>query len=144
MRVFVVIDTNVLVAAMLTRHKDSSTNRIINAVTNLKITPLYHKDILKEYREVLSREKFCFDPYDVNRMIDVITSYGIPTNREPSDEVFTDQDDVVFYEVALSKEGAYLVTGNLKHFPQKPIVVTPSEMIQILEDNGVIEKEDLP
>lgn len=84
MRVYVVIDTNVLVAAMLTRHKDSSTNRIINAVTNLKITPLYHKDILKEYREVLSREKFCFDPYDVNRMIDVITSYGIPTNREPS------------------------------------------------------------
>jgi hypothetical protein len=39
--------------------------------------------------------------------------------------------------------GAYLVTGNLKHFPKKPIVVTPSEMIQILEDNGVIEKEDL-
>jgi hypothetical protein len=41
--------------------------------------------------------------------------------------------DVVFYEVALSKEDAYLVTGNNKHFPQSPIVVTPAEMIKILE-----------
>jgi hypothetical protein len=34
--------------------------------------------------------------------------------------------------VALSKEEAYLVTGNKKHFPQKPIVVTPAEMMNIL------------
>ena len=30
----------------------------------------------------------------------------------------------------------------MKHFPQKPIVVTPAEMIRILEDNGLIEKEE--
>ena len=41
--------------------------------------------------------------------------------------------DVVFYEVTLSKEDAYLVTGNIKHFPQKPFVVTPAEMIAIIE-----------
>ena len=39
---------------------------------------------------------------------------------------------MVFYEVALSKEDAYLVTGNIKHFPKTPIVVTPAEMIEIL------------
>ena len=39
---------------------------------------------------------------------------------------------VIFYEVALSKEDAYLVTGNTKHFPKKPIVVTPAEMMKIL------------
>jgi len=37
---------------------------------------------------------------------------GISSERVHSDEVFPDQDDVVFYEVALSKEDAYLVTGN--------------------------------
>ena len=37
-----------------------------------------------------------------------------------------------FYEVALSKEGSYLVTGNKKHFPKAPIVVTPAEMMEIL------------
>ena len=40
---------------------------------------------------------------------------------------------MVFYEVALSRDDAYVVTGNLKHFPKKPIVVTPAEMISILE-----------
>lgn len=29
-------------------------------------------------------------------------------------------------------EDAYLVTGNLKHFPTKPFVVTPREMLDIL------------
>jgi len=41
--------------------------------------------------------------------------------------------DVVFYEVAISKDDAYLVTGNKKHFPKQPIVVTPSEMLEILK-----------
>ena len=27
------------------------------------------------------------------------------------------------------KEDAYLVTGNIKHFPRTPIVVTPAEMV---------------
>ena len=41
-----------------------------------------------------------------------------------------DPKDIVFYEVALSKEGSYLVTGNTKHFPKTPIVVTPAEMLE--------------
>ena len=43
-----------------------------------------------------------------------------------------DPKDVVFYEVALSKEDAYLVTGNIKHFPKVDFVVTPAEMIDIM------------
>ena len=43
--------------------------------------------------------------------------------------------DIVFYEVALSKAGSFLVTGNIKHFPKNPIVVTPSEFLRII---GVI------
>jgi len=43
-----------------------------------------------------------------------------------------DEDDRVFYEVTLSKDDANLVTGNLKHFPKTPIVVTPAEMLEIL------------
>lgn len=58
---------------------------------------------------------------------------GIHSQRISSSEFFPDPKDVVFYEVALSKEDAYLVTGNKKHFPQTPIVVTPAEMIEILE-----------
>ena len=50
--------------------------------------------------------------------------------------VFRHRDDVVFYEVALSKEGAYME----RHSPNKPIVVTPTEMVAILEKAGFIDK----
>lgn len=46
---------------------------------------------------------------------------------------FPDPKDIVFYEVALSKEGSFLVTGNTKHFPKEPIVVTPAEMLEIIK-----------
>lgn len=46
---------------------------------------------------------------------------------------FPDPKDIVFYEVALSKDDAYLVIGNKKHFPNTPIVVTPAEMMEILQ-----------
>lgn len=36
------------------------------------------------------------------------------------------------YEVSLSKDGSFLVTGNLKHFPQKSFVITPAEMVELL------------
>ena len=41
----------------------------------------------------------------------------------------------MFYEVALSKEEGYVVTGNTKHFPKSPIVVTPAEMMQIIQED---------
>ncbi len=49
-----------------------------------------------------------------------------------NDEIIKEYD-VVFYEVKMSKEDAYLVTGNIKHFPKKPFVVTPREMVELLE-----------
>ena len=58
---------------------------------------------------------------------------GVRGERVLSDDFFPDPKDVVFYEVAISKDDAYLVTGNIKHFPKKPIVVTPSEMLEILK-----------
>lgn len=43
----------------------------------------------------------------------------------------------IFYEICLSVEDAYMVTNNKKHFPQKPIVVTPSEMLVLLTEAGI-------
>ena len=45
-----------------------------------------------------------------------------------------DMDDLVFYEVAMEKhdDDAFLVTGNLKHYPVKDFIVTPAEMLRIL------------
>ena len=95
---------------------------------------LYNDEILREYDEVLHRDKFNFSDERIQAVIEIVKS-GISLERTPSEEVFSDTDDAVFFEVALSKEGSYVVTGNLKHFPKSPIVVTPTEMLQIIMES---------
>ena len=132
MRIYAVIDTNVFVSALLSRNSEAATAKVLNALFGHKITPLYNKDILNEYDEVLHRGKFVFPQEDIDRILTSVTTLGVFADRIESGEQFLDPDDAVFYEVAMSKDGAYVVTGNTKHFPRKPIVVTPAEMVKIL------------
>ena len=131
--IYAVIDTNVLVSALITRNVEAATVKVLEAMFQGRIIPLYNKEIIEEYENVLLRSKFHFTLSLVNMYLRNICKMGIPSERIHSDESFPDKDDIVFYEVALSKEDAYLVTGNTKHFPKTPIVVTPAEMLEILE-----------
>ena len=54
----------------------------------------------------------------------------IDTSRFPYAGEMPDEDDRIFYEVCLSKEDSFLVTGNLKHFPKEPQVITAAEMME--------------
>lgn len=132
--IYAVIDTNVLVSALLASHADSATVMVMNAVINGEITPMYNKEILKEYEEVLSRKKFRFSKSLIKQYLKFFSNVGIASERVHSMEDLPDPKDVVFYEVALSKEDAFLVTGNTKHFPKTPIVVTPAEMLRVLSE----------
>ena len=127
-----VIDTNVLVSALLTSKSDTATVQVLEAIMNGQIIPLYNEEIISEYEIVLNRPAFNFSEEKVDRYINAIVQKGLLALRIESDFDFQDADDAVFYEVALSKEDAYVITGNLKHFPKTPIVVTPAEMIAIL------------
>ena len=84
---------------------------------------------------MLNRDKFPFRKADIDWLISAFLDYGISLGRTAiSDEIFIDKDDIVFYEVALSKEDSFLVTGNIKHFPKKPFIVTPAEMLTIIDE----------
>lgn len=131
--IYAVIDTNIFVSALFSKNINVATVKVLDAIFQGKIVPLYNDEIIAEYEEVLHRSKFHFTPSLVNKYLKSICKMGISSERVHSDEVFPDQGDVVFYEVALSKEDAYLVTGNTKHFPKTPIVVTPAEMMEILQ-----------
>lgn len=134
-KLYAVIDTNVLVSALLARDPRSNTKRILDLVLDGTICPLFCDEIISEYQEVLSRDKFPFKPENIHDVIASIEHFGYDPGRTHSDEPFPDPKDVVFYEVALSKDGSYLVTGNIKHFPRKPVVVTPAELIRILNED---------
>ena len=131
--IYAVIDTNVFVSALLSRHSDSATVQVVNALFKKGICPLYNQEIIDEYQEVLHRGKFHFPSDSIDAIIQTVQKSGVSSERIASSEHFPDPKDIVFYEVALSKDDAYLVTGNKKHFPQTPIVVTPAEMLEILE-----------
>ncbi|MBQ6965526.1 MAG: putative toxin-antitoxin system toxin component, PIN family [Bacteroidaceae bacterium] len=133
-RFYAVFDTNVLVSALMSRRQDSPTVILLNYVLDGRITLLYNDEIVSEYDEVLHRSKFDFSDERIQAVIRLVKT-GLYLNRTESKENFLDPDDRVFYEVALSKEGSHVVTGNLRHFPQTPIVVTPAEMVKIIENN---------
>lgn len=137
--IYAVIDTNVIVAAMMTRHNDSSTLKVLQAIEDGLVTPLCSPEIVAEYREVLFRDKFQFDPVAVRETIEGIVERAAFLDRMESGLVFIDEKDRVFYEVALSgPEGnTRLVTGNLRHYPVSPIVVTPAQMVAILESGSL-------
>ena len=131
--IYAVIDTNVLVSAVMTKHPESATTRVLEYIFAKIITPLYDDAIIEEYLDVLNRPVLHIQPIEAQRVIKFITTYGISTERTAFNEVLPDEKDRVFYEVSLSKEDSYLVTGNKKHFPLTPNVVSPAEMIAIID-----------
>lgn len=133
--IYAVIDTNVFISALLAKNMEAATVKVYEAIADGLITPLYHKDILKEYNEVLHRPKFGFTEDKINTLMDMILKYGIEVFPKPTGEILVDMDDLIFYEVVMEKreDDSYLVTGNQKHYPVKDFIVTPAEMISILE-----------
>ena len=134
MQIYAVVDTNVIVSALITKNPQSPPNLVLREMLDGKIIPLYHADIIEEYREVLSRTKFHLKEETIQKVINSIISNGIEVNPTPTGEILIDMDDLVFYEVAMEKrdDDAYLVTGNQKHYPVKDFIVTPSEILSIL------------
>lgn len=132
---YAVLDTNVLVSALLSGKDDSATVLVLEKVLKGGIIPVYSDMIAKEYREVLSRKKFGFTDSIIDYLLSAIEKYGIVVNPSPSGIVLPDMKDLPFYEVVLEKrdDGACLVTGNTKHFPKEPFIVTPRELLNILE-----------
>lgn len=88
----------------------------------------------KEYNEVLRRPKIHFSEETVSMLIQTIEKYGERVVPSTTGELLPDIKDLPFYEVVveMQEDDAYLVTGNMKHFPAKPFVVIPKEFLEIL------------
>ena len=129
--IYAVIDTNVLVAALLSSNSDSATVVVLQKLLNGEITAVFNADILAEYRAVLMRAKFGFSPDLVATLIAYIEQNGLFVPRTPTGEVLSDMDDLPFYEVffTLADKNAYLITGNIKHFPNHQGIVTAREFL---------------
>ena len=130
---YAVIDTNVIVSSLLKR--DSIPAKILDLVISGIIVPLFNEEILEEYAEVISRKEFGFSVEDIGKLLNFIAQNGLLLEKTAVQETLPDPDDAVFYEIVMSarkNRDAYLVTGNIRHFPAKNFVVTPREMLEII------------
>lgn len=104
MTIHAVIDTNVLVSSMLTKNRKAATARLIDALIDNRFCPVYNKDIIDEYAEVLRRAEFHFDTDAVEGIIGIVRENGLYAERTPTNDPVIDPKDVAFYEVALTKK----------------------------------------
>ena len=133
MKYYVVIDTNVLVSAVLKSH--SVPGSIVELAFDGPIIPILNEAIEKEYREVLSRPKFHLPEDLIEGIMSTFHKRAIYVDAEHLDIELPDPKDLVFYEVVMEErkeEDAYLVTGNIRHFPNRPFIVTPREILDII------------
>lgn len=132
----VVIDTNVLVSALLSRQGPNA--GVFDLVLAGKVQPCVSEEVLNEYRGVLGRPKFRgIGPSHVNALIDLLEMVSIKVRPTKTLRISSDEPDNRIYECAAAAGARYIVTGNRKHF-DKPYgsveIVNARELLGLLSD----------
>ncbi len=131
--IHVALDTNIIVSTML--KKNSISGSIVDFCLNGILIPILDENILNEYREVLSRPKFNFTEDIIEDFLSGLSSRAVFVKAATLDLHFTDDSDRKFYEVAMEHRKVaetFLVTGNLRHFPNESFIVSPRRMMDIV------------
>jgi putative PIN family toxin of toxin-antitoxin system len=129
----VVLDTNVLVSAVLTAH--GACSRIVDLLVEGELD-LYADDrILAEYTSVLERPELRIDPHDAAVLLELIRSVAHLVSGAPLSVQLPDPEDSAFLEAAAASQ-SILITGNTRHFPKGSRagvkVLTPREFLEQL------------
>jgi putative PIN family toxin of toxin-antitoxin system len=131
----IVLDTNVLVSGLLNPY--GAPGQIVQMLAAGAVVLCFDARILGEYREVLMRPAFRFPAGQIDALLEQIRAVGEPVSPEPCRQRLPDPDDEPFLEAAIAGGAAYLVTGNLKHYPvrrrQGVALTTPAQFVGILQ-----------
>lgn len=126
-----VLDTNVIVSAFY--RKNSVPFEVFSYAFNKNNYVYYNESIFREYDRVLNKDKLKFNRTEVTRFLLFLRKQGVIGKIIDYHYAgnFIDESDRKFYELAKSYD-CYLITGNKKHYPNDPIVLTPSEFMNKL------------
>jgi uncharacterized protein len=124
----IVLDTNVLISGLLSQ--DGIPAQVLNLVLNRRVTLLVDTRIISEYIDVLKHPKFRFKAEWIDPVIDFIRMESEIIIPEPSNRDFPDPDDRMFWEAAVTGNAFAIVSGNTRHFPEDPLVMTPAQFLE--------------
>ena len=138
----IVIDTNILVSALLAKDKESPPADLMLYFFSGDVIPIYSEQILAEYKDVLYRKNFSFPKEQVDYLIKANEKFGMLTVPQKTETVLPDINDTPFYEAYFENKSdkTYLVTGNIKHFPPDDFIITARKMIEIIVDSYQTKK----
>lgn len=123
----VVVDTNVLVSSLW--KKDGNPAAVVSQLLSLdKYKICYDDRIMAEYTIVLNRQEFGFEKSDIQTLQSHIAQKGLSLVVPRLDAPFVDKSDLKFYEVYKYSD-AFLITGNLKHFPKENNIMNPATFL---------------
>ena len=124
----IVLDTNILVSAMWS--PDGNAAKVVSAILLNRFTLCYDRQIAEEYNKVLRYPKLKFKEDDIVAFLEPVLDYGLGIINYPKTDTVFDRDetDRKFYDVGKSC-GAKIITGNLKHFPDDPDVMSLADFV---------------
>lgn len=135
----VVVDTNVLVAGLLTKRGTSPTARILNAMLDGSLLFLLSPTLLAEYRTVLLRHRIQIrhglDEARVEDLLAEITANALWRDPAPSGAVAPDQGDQHLWDLLDEEAESRLVTGDallLEKPPPDHEALTPAQGAALL------------
>ena len=129
-----VIDTNVVVSALINRGKRSPVTDVMTMLSDGTLQPIASDDIFKEYESVLTRPRFDFSPERIKTVLDFFRQNAIIADTWDTGVELPDPSDLPFFEAYIAEQSpeTFLVTGNKKHYPDWPYIVTPREIVGYL------------
>ena len=130
-----VIDTNIIISALL--KYDSNPEKIIDLILDGILKPYIDIDTFEEYIDVIYRKEFIFAKRKAIKFLILISQNRILIEaRKNVTSEFVHNDDKKFYEIlkslSIENKRCYLITGNKKHFPNESNIVSPKELIEII------------
>ncbi|MGB6334087.1 MAG: putative toxin-antitoxin system toxin component, PIN family [Thermoanaerobaculia bacterium] len=126
-----VVDTNVVVAALLTSDPRSPTAKVLDAMLDGRFPFLLSTALLAEYRQVLLRPKIRthhgLTEDEIDRLLTELITNAIVREPEPSSHQAPEPGDQHLWDLLATEAGTVLVTGDrrLLQGPPPNILVQP-------------------
>lgn len=117
-RAFFIIDTNVLVAGLLTSHADSPVARILDGMLGAALPFVLSEALLAEYRAVLVRPRLCklhgLSEAEIDVILVDIARHAIVLTpvRTAATSLASDPGDQFLWDLLASRADLVLVTGD--------------------------------
>ena len=131
----VVIDTNILVSALL--QPSGLPAQVFVLALSGSIQLCVSGEVYAEYEEVMRRPKFNRSEAVIEQTLRAIRQNGFWIKPAEKIRSCSDPDDDIFLECSQAARAHYLVTGNLKHFPANwanTQIVTARQFLNIVAE----------